>query len=122
MSGCETDTSGYILLYVMTIEWTNIIISGLVSKGFSVSAGFDPGEEDELKGKIHGNDSDKISHVICLRIQRKIPFTREQIVKDVGDVLKNNNISIFGGIVSFSGNFNLMNSTIEKTKIDHPYR
>jgi len=110
--------TGFVVLYVMTIDWTSTIIGDLVSKGFSVSAGF-----DSDNGKIYSsNDLDKISRVICLRIQKEKGFTRDDIQKVVTDILKSNNINTFGGIVSLDGTFNIVPSTIEKSKIDHPYR
>lgn len=101
----------------MTREWTSTIINGLILKGFTVSAGF-----DAEKGKMYGDDLDKISHIVCLKVQREKSFTRTEIAEVTRDVLKNNSINIFGGIASLNGNFNTMDSTIEKTNMDHPYR
>jgi hypothetical protein len=114
----SNNTCVFIVLFLLTREWTSVIITGLMSKGFTVSAGFDP-----ETGKMYCADDDKSSHTLCLKITRKIAFTRKQAQDLLMEVLKANDINIFGGIISFSGEFNVLACTIKQDKIEtHPYR
>lgn len=117
-----SDTSnymGFIILYILSIEWTSIIINELIIKGFVVSAGY-----DEDKGRMFSlADENKISHAICLKICKKDKqFTRTELATVIVEILKNKNISVFGGIALVGGEVEIIHCNIEKIKEIHPYR